>query len=284
MSDYIKYGFIINPYNNDAANLLAAFLADEGFESFVDTPEGMEAYVVEEMANDDSVKTCIAQLPFQDINVNWEKELINHQDWNEEWEKNYFQPLVLADGRCVVHSSFHKDYPKAEFDIVVDPKMAFGTGHHATTTMMVGHLFKSDLADKKVLDMGTGTGILAIIAKKLGAKEVTGIEIDAEACRNAVDNAAMNDVDIALINGDARALNDIADVDIFLANINRNIILADLDRYVASMKEGGHLVLSGFYVSDIPILEAALNSQGLKIEETATEGEGWASIKAVKKA
>ena len=281
MKNYYKFDFNINPYSADAADLLAAFLADEGFDSFEEKPDGLTAYIPADDYREGSIEEATAGFPIE-TEIKWERELIEGRDWNEEWEKRYFKPLVLAGGRLVVHSTFHTDFPEAEYEVIVDPKMAFGTGHHATTTMMANHLFNMDLKGKKILDMGTGTGILAIIANKLGAGDVTGIEIDEGAYENALENAELNEADVKLIHGDAGKLKDIEDVDVFLANINRNIILADLKDYSATIKSGGEIVLSGFYEKDIPLLAAALERNGFTINERATEGEDWASVRATK--
>lgn len=278
--NYFKVSFTLKPYDTDAADLLAAFLADIGFESFVEAPEGMDAYVAEDNFDRNEIAAAVEQVSFP-VKIEWEEELVEQQDWNSEWEKNYFQPLVLADGRCVIHATFHKDYPAAEYDITIDPKMAFGTGHHATTSMMVRHLFENDLTGKKVVDMGTGTGILAILAKKLGAKDVTGIEIDEFAFENARENAELNGEKVSFIHGDASRLEGMGDVDVFLANINRNIILQDLERYVATLAPEGTLFLSGFYETDVPVLEKALQAHGLRIASILTEGDHWASLKIV---
>lgn len=279
MSDYYCVKFNFNPYNGDAADLLAAFLADIRFEAFEEEPRGLRAYIQVKDFSEEELLETINDFPFSTI-ITWTCELIVQTDWNEEWEKNYFKPLVLADGKCVVHSTFHKDYPASQYEIIIDPKMAFGTGHHATTSMMVKHLFECDERDKKVLDMGTGTGILAILADMLGASDVTGIEIDPGAFQNAVENGKLNNSKSKFILGDASSLAEISDIDIFLANINRNIILADLDRYIKTLKKEGVLILSGFYEKDIPLLERALDANGMKIVKTTTERDGWASIKA----
>lgn len=281
MSAYYGLDISLSPYSEDAADLLAAFLADEGFESFESTPQGLKAYIKVDLFDEEKVSDIVSSFPME-VEISWGKDYIEHTDWNEEWEKKYFKPLVLGGGRCVVHSSFHTGFPEAEYDIVIDPKMAFGTGHHATTTMMVNHLFRYNPAGKRVMDMGSGTGILAILAHKLGAKNTIAIEIDPGAHENAIENCAVNNAAVDMRLGDAEALKDVRDIDIFLANINRNIILADLDRYVATMSKGAKLILSGFYLKDIPLLKAALYSQGLSILETASEGEDWASIVAVK--
>lgn len=280
MSDYVKAVFDIKPYSADAADLLAAFLADAGFDSFEESDGSLVAYCDAKLFSRGAVEEAVAALPM-DARVSWESTLIPHQDWNEEWEKNYFKPLVLADGRCVVHSTFHSDFPQATYEIVIDPKMAFGTGHHATTSMMVNHLFGLDLGGKTVLDMGTGTGILAILADMLGAEKVTGIEIDADAIENTRENVALNSARVDLICGDAEALRPFKNVDVFLANINRNIILADLEKYVATISPSAVLLLSGFYLADVPVIEEALRNCGMKIAETVTEADNWTSVKAV---
>lgn len=281
MSDYYRLDIDIQPKNNDAADLLAAFLADAGFESFEETSLGIAAYVKTEDFNPEDVNEIINEFPM-DVKLSWEMEKIEHTDWNEEWEKKYFKPLVLADGRCVVHSSFHKEYPAAEVDIVVDPKMAFGTGHHATTSMMVNFLFETELKDKTVIDMGTGTGILAIVAKKLQSGRTIGIEIDPCAYENALENISLNHTEVLLLQGNASLLEGTEKVDIFLANINRNIILEDMKKYVMSIKPGGILFLSGFYISDVVVIEEALNLNGMKIAEVKKEAGDWAAIKAFK--
>lgn len=279
MSNYYKVEFKIKPYSEDAADLLAAFLADAGFESFVSVEEGLEAYVPESLYDSNVIREVVEDFPI-DCNIEWISDLVKQINWNEEWEKNYFQPLNLAGGQCVVHSSFHTEFSPAPYEIVIDPKMAFGTGHHATTSMMVNHLFNIDMQGKSVIDMGTGTGILSILAKKLGASKVTGIEIDPGAYENARENCAINNVDIELICGDASALAGVDECDVFIANINRNIILADLSSYVRLLRQDAVLLLSGFYKEDIPLLEAALKRNGMKITETVTEEGGWSSIKA----
>lgn len=283
MANYYSVNIKITPFLKDAADLLTAFLADEGFEAFEENEEGIKAYIQEESFNKECIQEIIAAFPIP-VEMIWTSEFIEQKDWNEEWEKKYFKPLLLGGGRCVVHSTFHTDYPEAEIDITVDPKMAFGTGHHATTSMMVNHLLSMDLKGKSLIDMGTGTGILAIIAKKVGAKDVTGIEIDPGAYENARENVRLNgEADINLLLGDASLLTDLSPVDFFLANINRNIIMADIDRYAKALKPGGKMILSGFYKQDIPLINISLNENKLEIESTEEAGEGWSSIVAIKK-
>jgi ribosomal protein L11 methyltransferase len=205
-------------------------------------------------------------------------ENIEGQDWNEEWEKHYFQPIVVA-GRCVIHSSFHKDYPICPLDITIDPKMAFGTGHHATTSLMAKFLLDTDLKGKSVIDMGTGTGLLAIIAAMRGASPVTAIEIDPAAKDNAVENVALNGHnEINVILGDASALENIAPADFFLANINRNVILTDIPLYASRLKQDGLMALSGFYQEDIDMLLEAAANLGLHEHGREVSDTGWSSL------
>ena len=297
MSDYLKADFHIHPFNSDAADLLAAFLADIGFDSFENIPADdgttiMSAYVPSDYFRAEAVNEILRDFPM-DLNITWDSSLIPHHDWNEEWEKNYFKPLILGDGRCVVHSTFHKNFPNAEFEVIVDPKMAFGTGNHATTSMMVEYLFSLNLKERKVLDMGTGTGILAILASKLGASNVVGIEIDPSAYENALENISLNHAEVVLLNGDASLLSAVSEVDFFLANINRNIILEDLEAYISTLSNNGQLILSGFYLTNIPLIQAALCNSGFKVEEvrscepSSQDSEGgndhvWASLRAVR--
>lgn len=275
MNNYYSVRIELNPCSEDATDLLAAFLADEGYESFVADDKGLTAYIKEEGFDPQSIERIMADFPL-DVSYTSEAELIEGRDWNSEWEKNYFQPIVIG-GRLTVRSSFHKDAPKGEIEILIDPKMAFGTGHHATTSMMATHLLDSELEGKDVIDMGTGTGLLAILAKKLGAKSAMGIEIDPPAYENAVENARLNDADIELRLGDASLLPEEESADIFLANINRNIILGDIDRYARAIRKSGRLFLSGFYPQDAEMIEEAAARYGLVNSRMTTLGE-WASL------
>lgn len=281
MTRYICIDFNIEPYSEDAADLLAAFLADIGFDSFEPSTSGLKAYITAPLFNEETLKDTISGFPMP-VSISWQQSFIEAADWNAEWEKNYFKPQVMCGGRCVIHSTFHTDYPAAEYEIIIDPKMAFGTGHHATTSMMLTHLLNANVKGKKVVDMGTGTGILAILCAKLGAADVAGIEIDEGAFHNAIENAQLNSAGIRLLHGDARLLQGITGVDLFLANINRNIILADIENYVATLAPDATLLLSGFYQTDIPLVEAALTANGMKIADTLIEGpDSWASIKTI---
>ncbi len=262
MNDYYLVRINLNPCVEEECDIVAALLADVGFESFVPDEKGVSAYIRKELFDKPATSSALAAYPFNGELQMEEAELIQGQDWNSEWEKHYFQPIVVGD-RCVVHSSFHKEYPKAEYEIVVDPRMAFGTGHHETTSLMLERLLSYPLEECKLLDMGTGTGILAILATMRGAVHVVGVEIDEPAYLNAVDNAGINGVDLDLRLGGVETVTECAYFDYVLANINRNIIIADIDKYARSLRQGGIMTLSGFYVEDIPFVEEAGKKCGL---------------------
>ena len=224
------------------------------------------------------MESIIADFPME-VDAKLTVDFIEGKDWNEEWEKNYFQPIVIAD-QCVIHSTFHKDVPNAKYDIVIDPKMAFGTGHHSTTSLILQTLLETDMKGKSVIDMGTGTGILAILSAMLGAEKVTGIEIDPGAYENALEHVELNNVNVDVLLGDASRLNELQPADIFIANINRNIILADISSYRKNLKPGGIMLLSGFYESDIAMIERAANALGLEVV-SYKEDKDWVAVKLI---
>lgn len=276
MNDYRQVRIDMRPASDDASDLMAAFLADIGYESFVPDEKGLTAFVPDKDFDSVALKEIIGDFPI-DTEITYSDELVVGRDWNSEWEKNYFQPIVVGD-RCVIHSSFHTDVPKAQYDIVIDPKMAFGTGHHATTSQVIEALLSLNLEGKSLIDMGTGTAILAILSSMLGAREVTGIEIDGFAYENALENVRLNNCsNIRLINCDASALDNINPADVFVANINRNVITADIDKYAARLVSGGVMVLSGFYLEDIPTVLLAAKPLGLA-ELRHTGRDRWACL------
>lgn len=281
MNDYYQLRVDISPApSEDATDILAAMLGDCGFESFVPDETGLTAYVKAELYDEAAAKEAVECCPMiGDATVS--VEFIEGQDWNHEWEKNYFQPIVVDD-KCVIHSSFHKDFPKLPYEIVIDPKMAFGTGHHATTSLVIKSLLALDLQGKSVIDMGTGTGILAILSAMLGASPVVAVEIDPMAHENAVVNVASNnhpEIDVRL--GDVTALDTVAAADIFIANINRNIITADIPSYASCLKPGGVMLLSGFYEADIPVVMSHAEPLGLH-EASHEVRDNWTCLELVK--
>lgn len=281
MNDYIELRVDLEPCSECATDVLAALLAEEGYESFVPDENGLTAYVRDADFNADILGRVVGAMPFDGITATTGWKKVEGRDWNAEWERNYFQPIAI-DGRCVIHSSFHTDVPKAEYDIVIDPKMAFGTGHHQTTTLIIRYLLNAGVRGKSVIDVGTGTGILAILAAICGASPVNAIEIDEFAHVNAVENVALNGhPEINMILGDASALQSLPKADMLLANINRNIILADLGTYARSVVSGGEIVLSGFYSADVDVILDEARKHGLDYKSRASIDD-WTALVLVK--
>ncbi len=280
MNDYYSVRIDVSPCTPDITDLAAAFMADAGIESFEPDVTGLTAYIRAEGTDPDSVaRQALAGFPIP-VTFDIKSTLVEGEDWNAEWEKHYFRPIEIDDA-CVVHSSFHKDVPSARLDIVIDPKMAFGTGHHDTTSQMMRYILQEDIAGKSVIDMGTGTGILAILASMRGASAVAAVEIDRPAYENALENAVINKTEINIIHGDASALEGLEPADYLFANINRNIILEDMDRYTAALRPGGTMLLSGFYREDIPVVGKRAAESGLTICDSK-ESNRWVAVRLLK--
>lgn len=274
---YLEFTFLTTPCTETVNDVLSAVLADAGFESFVERADGINAYIQKELYDEEAVKAAVADFPLPEARISYTYLEAEDKDWNEEWEKNFFQPIVIED-RCVIHSTFHNDVPQAEYDIVINPQMAFGTGHHETTSLIIGELLDSDLQGKRVLDMGCGTSILAILARMRGAASCTAIDIDEWCVRNSLENITLNHVDgISVFQGDASSLTDKGPFDVVIANINRNILLADMRHYVARMLPGAVLLLSGFYTDDIPAIQAEAERNGLRFVHHR-EKNRWAAV------
>ena len=277
---YFEVTFSVSPRNETVTDILSALIAETGFESFVECEGGMQAYVQQLLFDEEALKSIIADFPVPDTEITYNITEPEDKDWNEEWEKNFFQPIVI-DNRCVIHSTFHKDYPKAEYDIVINPQMAFGTGHHETTSSILGELLDADLKGKSVLDMGCGTSILAILASMRGADPVTAIDIDDWCVNNSRDNIALNNINnITVELGDASLLEGRKPFDVIIANINRNILLNDMAAYTACMHKGSEIYMSGFYVQDIDAIRSKGESLGLKFVHYR-EKNNWAAVKLI---
>ena len=281
MNDYTKVKFTVTPNDEVATDVLAALLAEVGFESFLPEEDGMSAFAPQALYDADAVATVVGTFPLEGFEITYTNEFIEGEDWNAEWEKNYFQPIVLGE-ECVIHSTFHKDVPAARYDILIDPKMAFGTGYHQTTCHMLRAILAEDMSGKSVLDMGCGTALLAILARKHGATDVVAIDIDEFAFENAKENILLNgtpDIDVRLGGADAIKEND--SFDIVIANINRNILLADICNYVKAMHAGSLLFISGFYTDDMDVLKEEATRNGLRYLDYA-EDNHWAMMRFVK--
>ena len=280
MNDYIEVRFDLTPCSETETDVLAALLCEIDYESFVPDISGLLAYVKKELFDELKINAALDDFPF-DNDISYKYEIVEGQDWNSEWEKNYFKPIIVKD-QCVIHSSFHKDIPSLPYDIVIDPKMAFGTGHHATTSLIIEQLLEMDLVDKSVVDMGTGTGILAILASMRGASQITAIEIDPMAHANAIDNLKINNAEsINLILGDASSLDKVKNIDVFIANINRNIITQDISAYASTLHSGSVMLLSGFYESDIPVIMEYARPLGLTYHSHTVKND-WSCLYLVK--
>lgn len=277
--NYIEVHFCIEPYEEYISDVLAEELGEIGFDSFVPSEEGIAAYIAETLFDESKLKTVLTDFPFE-ASIEYKVTQIESKNWNEEWEKNFFEPIVIGN-ECVIHSSFHKNVPKTTYDIVIDPKMAFGTGHHETTSLIIGQLLKMELVGKTLLDMGCGTAVLAILAAMRGAKDIVAIDIDTWCTENSIENIEINKIEgIDVQLGGAELLTGLH-FDIVLANINRNILLADMEQYASCLSSGGELYMSGFYREDIPLIEAEANRNGLKLINF-TEKNNWVAVKTVK--
>lgn len=277
MSDsiYIGYDFKIEPLQ-PGTEILIAELGNAGFESFVENDEGLTAYIQKNEWSA-SILDDIYILSSNEFNISYEFNEIEQTNWNEEWEKN-FNPIVVDD-LCSVRAPFHEK-PDTTYDLIIEPKMSFGTGHHETTHMMIQHILKNDFEGKSVLDMGCGTGVLAILAEKVGAIKLDAIDIDNWCYLNSVENVERNNCKaISVYEGDVAQLEG-KNYDIIIANINRNILLQDIKTYAKCLNANGMLFLSGFYKDDIPMIETECNKHMLKLEEILERGQ-WVSLKFI---
>lgn len=274
---YFEVEFTISPYSADAADLFASLAGEAGFETFEETETGLKGYVQQALFDEDALRECIEDFPFEGTSIIYNVREAEDRDWNEQWEQEGFEPIVIAD-QLVIHDGRHLPEVDSKIQIEIDAKLAFGTGTHETTRMICTQLLK--LAKGRVLDCGTGTGILSICALKLGATEAVGYDIDEWSVDNARHNAVINRVDdrFTSLLGDAKILENIDEkFDIVLANINRNILLADMPMFVSKMHEGSLLILSGFYSDDCEILIEKAHSIGLKLVSKTTDHD-WACL------
>ncbi|MEZ4787319.1 MAG: 50S ribosomal protein L11 methyltransferase [Flavobacterium haoranii] len=270
---YIGYHFTVEP-KELGSEILVAELGELPFESFIETENGVSAYIQKEFWNE-NILDDVYILGNEEFKISYEFEEIEQVNWNEEWEKN-FTPIDV-DGKCYVRAPFHEK-SNAEFEIVIEPKMSFGTGHHETTHMMIQHLLETDLVGKKTLDMGCGTAILAILAEMKGAQPIDAIDIDNWCYLNSIENAERNNCNqISVYEGDASLLVG-KKYDVIIANINRNILLNDMQTYVDCLNENGILFLSGFYTEDFEAINASCVSKGLTFEKDIVRNN-WMSLK-----
>ena len=279
---YFEVTFTTSPCNETVNDVVSALAGEIGFESFVEWENGVQAYIQQSLFDEEALKSMVADFPLPDTTIEYTVVEAEDKDWNEEWEKNFFQPIVIGD-RCCIHSTFHKDTPQTEYEILINPQMAFGTGHHETTSSIISELLEADLQGKSVLDMGCGTSILAILASMRGADPITAIDIDDWCVNNSSDNIALNGIENITVEwGDANLLKGRAPFDVIIANINRNILLADMAQYAACMHPGSELFMSGFYVQDIPVIQEKAESLGMEFIHHR-EKNNWAAVKFIMK-
>ena len=282
---YYEVKFSIQPFSQDASDILAAMAGEAGFETFEETEGGLKGYVQQALFDQEALDQAIQFFPMDGIEIIYNVEEAEDKDWNEQWEQEGFDPIVIADGQMVIHDGRHlpnaqRSTPNSQLSIEIDAHLAFGTGTHETTQMVCAALLKESLKDKNLLDAGCGTGILGIAALKLGAKNVTAYDIDEWSADNTRHNAVINQVDehLKVMCGDASLLDAIPDrFDYVVANINRNILLQDMHRFRQVMKPQATLILSGFYTEDIPLLEEKGKELGMVLEKQ-WENNNWACI------
>ena len=282
---YFEVDFTISPYSADASDVLAAMAGEAGFETFEETETGLKGYVQQSLFDVSELKTALEDFPFEDTTISYDIREAEDRDWNEQWEQEGFEPIVISenliihDGRHLPDTSLFTSHSSLLTSIEIDAKLAFGTGTHETTRMICSTLL--DLKPEgRVLDCGTGTGILSICALKLGAQEAIGYDIDEWSVDNARHNAVINQVDerFTSLLGDASILNKVEGTfDLVMANINRNILLNDMPQFVSKMKAGATLILSGFYTDDCQVLIEKAQTLGLTLQQQK-EDQQWACL------
>lgn len=271
---YLEIHFHINPFNVDALDLLAALASDAGLESFVNSFDGIIGYARTDVFDGVLLDSVIADFPIEGISIKYTKTETEDKDWNEEWEKNGFKPVVVAD-KILIHSSLHPIVAKEDYEILINPRLAFGTGSHQTTSLILEMLLQTDLKNKSFLDAGCGTGILAIFASMRGSSDVFAYDIDSWSVKNTIENAALNNVfNLQVVQGDSSVLIGRGPFDIIVANINRNVLLANMNSFANVLNIGGKLFMSGFLEEDLqPILDKA-ESIGLSLKSKQVK-DGW---------
>ena len=275
---YFEVDFTISPYSADASDVLAAMAGEAGFETFEETETGLKGYVQQSLFDVSVLKTALEDFPFEDTTISYDIREAEDRDWNEQWEQEGFEPIVISEN-LIIHDGRHLPDSTPDIAIEIDAKLAFGTGTHETTRMICSTLL--ELQPKgRVLDCGTGTGILSICALKLGAQEAIGYDIDEWSVDNARHNAVINQIDnrFTSLLGDASILNKVEGTfDLVMANINRNILLNDMPQFVSKMNADATLILSGFYTDDYQTLIEKAQTLGLTLQQQK-EDQQWACL------
>jgi len=285
---YYELNFTISPSSQDAQDVLSALAGEAGCETFEETTTGLKAYIQQQLFDEDALKLVLDSFPFENTSISYSIQEAEDKDWNEQWEQEGFEPIIVGDGRLIIHDGRHLPQDQSlnfhnsslPTEIEIDAHLAFGTGTHETTRMICSLLLDMPLKGKRVLDCGCGTGILGICALKLGADSVVGYDIDEWSADNTRHNAVINQVDnnMTALCGDATVLDGFStEFNLVMANINRNILLNDMERFRSVMTSGASLILSGFYKEDCALLESKAQSLGLSLQATRTDGD-WACL------
>jgi ribosomal protein L11 methyltransferase len=274
--EYKKVSFKIVPDNEVNRSVLMAELAESDFDSFTETEESVDAFIPSSKFSEQGINKE-SLLKYQLFSFTYQIETIPDQDWNEIWEKNYFKPL-LVNNECLIRAPFHSEYPSAPYEIVIEPRMAFGTGNHETTYLMISEILDLDLKGKKVLDMGCGTGVLGILASMKGAENILAIDIDENAYNVTLENTKVNRISNMIVKlGGADLLNG-GNFDCIFANIQRNVLLQDLPSYCNALNIKGTVIMSGFYQSDLEAIKIKAESLGMKLI-SYKEKNNWVAAK-----
>jgi len=277
--DYQKITIKITPFQEWLRDILNSQMAEIGFDSFVEIDDGFDAFIPAKDFDEENMNSVLNAFN-KDFSFNVKSEFIKDQNWNKEWEKNFFKPLVIG-GECMIRAPFHTEYPNAKYEIVIEPNMAFGTGNHETTSTIIESILQNDLSGKVILDMGCGTGILSILASMKGAKQITAIDIDKWSYEGTLENAELNGINnIDVFLGDANLLGN-KSFDLIFANIHKNVLLNDMQAYFDVLNTGGTLIMSGFYTEDIPDIKAKAETLGMK-DAGFVEKNNWTAHSFVK--
>ena len=278
--DYVKVTFRTEDVEEWANDLLASMLGEVGFESFEETSRGIIGYCPAPAFDEAAMKQIVVELPIADASmIAYRIETIADQNWNAVWEQNGYEPIEITS-ECIIHASNKEISQDYKYDIIINPVQSFGSGYHETTRMILTYLLEMDITDKAVLDMGCGTGVLGILACLRGAGSLVAIDIDEWSWRNAIENIEANDIEGAeVVLGDASLLTDYPTCfDIVLANINRNILLADLEAYVSTMTPDSYIIMSGFYLDDLAMIQSKAESLGLRYIDHRTDND-WTAVR-----
>ena len=277
--EYLEVNFKITPVSENTNESLTAFLAEFGYDSFMDTDTGLKAYVKADQYNETDLVELLSNDAFQKIKIKFTSSKIPDQNWNAVWEAG-FKSVIIND-KCIIRAPFHEKQNKYKYDIIIEPKMSFGTGHHETTSLMIEEILKLNLNGKEVLDMGSGTGVLAILASKKGAKKILAVDTDDWAFLNSVENIKRNNIEnIDVVKGDVSVIKDNT-FNLIIANINRNVLLNDIKHYANSLKSGGILLLSGIYLNDMKSIMIECMNNGFKFD-TVKEKNDWVAARFIK--